>query len=194
MTPAIATFSPVPRGIAALYLTATSEQSFLMSSWHRLVTRYSPQPPRTTQPKIYSFALPSSLSSSSNNVSNLSLNTSTNSGSILDISMLGVLNNAFRDPVTPNKNSSSRALTVAVRLRKSAANLNFSALLLLLLCGDGMGNVPERIWRSRFPIEDTPQVWGVGFWCVGYWPWMLLLFCVDTGRCWTLPRSARSML
>lgn len=80
--------------------------------------------------------------------------------------MLGVLNNAFRDPVTPNKNSSSRALTVAVKLRKSAANLNFSALLLLLLlllCGDGMGNVPERIWRSRFPMDDTPQVWGVGF-------------------------------
>lgn len=165
MTPAIATFSPVPRGIAALHLTVTSEQSFLMSSWHKLVTRHSPQPPRTTPPKIYSFALPSSLSSSSNNVSNLSLNTCTNSGSILDISMLGVLNNAFRDPVTPNKNSSSRALTVAVRLRKSAANLNFSALLLLLLllCGDGMGNVPERIWRSRFPMEDTPQVWGVGF-------------------------------
>lgn len=76
--------------------------------------------------------------------------------------MLGVLNNAFRDPVTPNKNSSSRALTVAVKLRKSAPNLNISALL-LLFCGDGMGNVPERIWRSRFPMEDTPQVWGVGF-------------------------------
>lgn len=164
LTPAIATFSPVPRGIAALHLTVTSEQSFLMSSWHKLVTRHSPQPPRTTPDKLHSFALPSSLSSSSSNVSNLSLNTSTNSGSILDISMLGVLNNAFRDPVTPNKNSSSRALTVAVRLRKSAANLNmFLFLLLLLLCGDGMGNVPERIWRSRFPIEDTPQVWGVGF-------------------------------